>query len=64
MKIECIGIYYFSCSEPLVVALKVISNFLPVKDSIDHVAAKQAQLYLISCMRMDLLVLVDGLEDM
>ena len=49
--------------QPLAVPLEVICDFLAVEDAVDHVAAEEAQLDLVAGVGVDLLVLVDGLED-
>lgn len=49
--------------EPLEEEGKMISNFLTVEDAVYHMAAEKSHLDLIASVRVDLTVLVDGLED-
>ena len=62
MEIERIWVLYLPCKEPFVVKSEIISDFLSIEDSVYHVAAKQSQLDLVACMRVNLLVFVDSLE--
>ena len=56
-------IFYLLCLKPLDEEREMIRNLFTIKDPIDHVAAEQSHLYLISCMRINLIVLMDRLED-
>ena len=42
---------------------KILRDFVSDEYTVDHVAAKQSHLYLISKMWLDTFVLVNGLED-
>lgn len=50
VEVEGVGVLYLACEEPLVVALEVVTDLLPVEDSVDHMTAKQPQFDLIACM--------------
>ena len=50
------------CLQPFHVKRKMIRYLLPVEYSVYHVTAKQTHLYLVTCMRVDLIVLVNRLE--
>lgn len=45
--------------EPLDEKREVVRNFLPVENSIYHVATEQPHLYFVPCVRVDLAVFVD-----
>ena len=48
---------------PLEEERKMVSNFLAIEDTVDHMAAEQSHLYLIASVGVDFTVLVDGLKD-
>lgn len=41
MEVKSIGVLDLSGSQPLVITLKIISNFLTVEDAVDHMTAEQ-----------------------
>jgi len=49
-EVKSMGVFYLLGLEPLDEKRKVIRNFFPVENSIDHVAAEQSHLYFISCV--------------
>lgn len=63
VEVETMRVGDLPAGQPLAVSLEVIRNFLAVEDAVDHVAAEEAQLDLVARVRVDLLVFVDGLED-
>jgi hypothetical protein len=63
VEIESIRVGDLSALEPLEVVGEVVGYLLAVKDAVDHMTAEETQLDLVTCVRMDFLVLVDGLED-
>jgi hypothetical protein len=63
VEVESVWVADFTGCQPFVVALEVISNFLSVEDTVDHVAAEQTKLDFVSCVGVDLLIFMDGLED-
>ena len=63
VEVENVGVVDVSVVEPLYKKGKVVCHFFPVENAVHHVATEQSQLYLVSGMCMDLLVLVDGFEN-
>lgn len=48
--------------QPVDEVREIVRDLATVEDAVDHVAAEQTHLYLVSQVQVDLLVLVDALE--
>lgn len=64
VEIEHVGVRDMLCVEPLDKEWEVVSHLFSVEDSVDHMTTEESQLYLVAGVRMNFLILMDGLEDM
>lgn len=62
-EVEGVRVVYLLRLQPLYEEGEVIRYLLAVEDPVDHVAAEQPHLDLVTGVRVDLAVLVDRLED-
>ena len=51
------------CLQPFDKEWEMIVNFLSVEDSVDHMTAKKSHLNLVSCVRINFRVLMNGFKD-
>lgn len=63
VEIKCMRVSDLSGLLPLDEKGEVVSDLLPVEDTVDHMTAEQTQFNFVASVRVDLLVLVDSLED-
>lgn len=56
-------VFYLLGIEPNDEVGKVISDFFPIEDTIDHMAAEHPHLYFVFGMRVDIFVKIDRSED-
>ena len=63
VEVESVRVIDLPVLQPFQVVTEVVPHFLPVENTVYHVTTKQTQLYLVSSVSMDLLVLVDCLEN-
>ena len=58
-EIECMGVVYLLSLEPLDEEGKVIIDLLPVKNTVDHVAAEKTHFDLVASVGVDFCVFMD-----
>ena len=61
-EVKCVRIVYFASFEPFYVEGEVIWYLFPVKNPVDHVAAKQPHFNLVASVGIYLAVLMNRLE--
>ena len=62
-EVKGMRVVYLLSLQPLHIKGEMVRNLLPVEDTIDHVTTKQPHLYLVTSVRVDLVVLMDRLEN-
>lgn len=56
-------VFYTLLTQPVYEVGEVVRDLLPDENPVDHVAAEQTHFYFVTHVQVDLLVFVDGFED-
>jgi hypothetical protein len=62
-KIESVRVLYLLGFEPFHKEWEMVGDFLPIEDAVNHMATEQPHLDLVSCVGVDLRVLVNRLKN-
>lgn len=58
-EVESMRIVYLFCLQPLDEERKMVGNLLPVENTVYHVATEKSHFYFVSCVWVDLSVLMN-----